>query len=555
MHSRNLVDWFLAFFNVFVVWSAGSILASYSSQVLQINPVVYVCTMFLSCSSALLLYAGPGKNSLNVLRSAQTWGYGIALIFGFIIGFGLFSQVTPVEGELLQMFTAIVSVFIGWLFYNRVPNKLQLVGLGFILSGIVWVCKNLPLDKIAVVVFLFLTLAIFQCLRSFIGESHKQFNYVLKYSQTPIRDQLRVIGYIMFTLSMLFLLVTLPLAYVQSFSGVRIHHTIPVLSDFLYFKGIFVATLVGVLVILPARFLEFNSLVKLKTENYLALGAVGPFATMFWQRATQSFTGLDLKEFTVDDVIAACLITAGGLIIVVSKILFKIKDKDLLNEYVDFISEDEESKHESHDIILNTLKFYNSNKKKVSEKLKLPIVVINDILQNNRALYARYLKEITRIYKNDILTKDSLTKINNRLSLDKDLIRLDRESYDYSIIYMDLNKFKEINDTFGHEFGDQALKVVADRIAKFEDKNTKAYRLGGDEFVIIAKRVKSKELYSLVDSLKQEIIHPFLLDKIDVVVNVGVSIGIAISIEHKEKRASELLSIADSGMYEQKHAR
>ncbi|HAG52488.1 MAG TPA: hypothetical protein DCL21_01740, partial [Alphaproteobacteria bacterium] len=250
MHSRNLVDWFFAFFNVFVVWSAGSILASYSSQVLQINPVVYVCTMFLSCSLALLLYAGPGKNSLNVLRSSQTWGYGIALIFGFIVSFGLFSQVTPVEGELLQMFTAIVSVVIGWLFYNRVPNKLQVVGLVFILAGVLWVCKNLPLDKVAVVIFLFITLAIFQCLRSFIGENHKQFKYVLKFSKNPIRDQLRVIGYIMFTLSMLFLVIAILFAYIQTATGVRIHQAIPTLSDFLYFKGIFAATLVGVLIIL-----------------------------------------------------------------------------------------------------------------------------------------------------------------------------------------------------------------------------------------------------------------------------------------------------------------
>lgn len=183
--------------------------------------------MFLSCSEFLLLITGSGKRSINTLRSHQTWGYGISLILSFIVSFGLFSQVTPAEGELLQMFTAIISVLFGWILFNRVPNKLQVLGLFFIFAGIVWVCIHTDVSKLALIIFLVILLAVFQCLRLFTAETHYHFNNALKYSKTPIKDQLRVIGFIMFAVSVLFLLVVVPLAVLQSYTNEVIHPVVP----------------------------------------------------------------------------------------------------------------------------------------------------------------------------------------------------------------------------------------------------------------------------------------------------------------------------------------
>lgn len=549
MHSRNLFDWFLAFFNVFVIWSFGSIASSYSSQVLGINPIVYVCIMFLSCSAFLLMFTGPGKNSLNVLRNTQTWGYGLSLILSFIVSFGLFSQVTPAEGELLQMFTAIVSVVLGWLLFNRVPNKLQVVGLLFIFAGVVWVCTYQSLDKIALIVFLVILLSVFQCLRSFTAESHYHFNHVIKYSKNPIKDQLRVIGFIMFSVSISFLMVVLPLAALQSFTGQIIHPVIPTLADFLYFKGIAVSILVGVLIILPARFLEFNSLNKLKTENYLALGALGPFATMFWQSVTQGYTGLDLTSFSSADIFAAVLISIGGLIIVVSKVLFKAKEQDILNEYINYIDSDT---IESYEIIRKSLDYFDDNKKEVAEVLKLPEPVINKILTEKLTLKEKYFKLVSKQYRKKIVTMDILTKMHNRVALEDEFRKLDFNNKEYALVYFDLNKFKDINDRFGHDSGDYALKVISKRLLAISKKNVDFYRLGGDEFVLVYKVNNLSGLQDFINKAEIEICHPFELDTFDVVVNVGVSFGIVKSTDYN-KPADQLLKIADENMYKNKH--
>ena len=549
MHSRSLFDWFLAFINVFVVWSFGSIASSYSSQVLGINPIVYVCVMFLSCSGFILLLTGPGKKSLNILRSSQTWGYGVALIVSFIVSFGLFSQVTPAEGELLQMFTAIISVLFGWLFFNRVPNKLQMVGLAFIAAGVIWVCVHLPLEKVALIVFLVLLLSVFQCLRSFTAENHSHFNYVLKYSESPIKDQLRVIGFIMFCLSIAFLLAVVPLALLQTYTGQTIHPVIPTLDDFLYFKGICVATLVGILIILPARFLEFNSLAKLKTENYLALGAIGPFATMFWQNVTQSYTGLDLTSFSSVDIWAAVLISVGGLIIVVSKLLFKAKEQDILNEYIDYI--DTEAP-DSYEIIVKSLDYFDAQADKAAEVLGVPEVVVKNILKDKLSLKAKYLKRVSKNYRKKVVTMDILTKMHNRQALEDRVKALATTKSDYTVVYMDLNKFKYINDTFGHESGDYTLKVISKRLLKVATKGIDFYRLGGDEFVVIIKTAKDAKLKTILDKIKEDITHPFTLEKFDTVVNIGVSMGIIKSIDHPGKGPKELIKLADASMYEEK---
>tara|TARA_Y100000590_G_scaffold103259_1_gene117387 strand:+ start:340 stop:1998 length:1659 start_codon:yes stop_codon:yes gene_type:complete len=549
MHSRSLFDWFLAFFNVFVIWSFGSIASSYSSQVLGINPIVYVCIMFLSCSGFLLLLTGPGKNSLNILRNPQTWGYGVSLIVSFIISFGLFSQVTPAEGELLQMLTAIVSVLFGWILFNRVPNKLQVLGLLFIGAGILWVCVHLSLEKVALIVFLMILLSIFQCLRSFTAENHSHFNHVLKYSKTPIKDQLRVIGFIMFCLSISFLAIVVPLAFLQSYTGQEIHPVIPTLDDFLYFKGICVSVLVGILIILPARFLEFNSLSKLKIENYLALGAIGPFATMFWQKVTQGYTGLDLTSFSSSDIWAAVLISVGGLIIVVSKLLFKAKEQDILNEYIDYIHT---SASDSYEIIVRTLDYFDAKASKAADVLGIPEVVITNILKDKLVLKPKYLKSVSKNYRKKVVTMDILTKMHNRLALEDTFKKLTENKSEYALIYMDLNKFKYINDTFGHESGDYTLKVISTRLLNIADKTLDFYRLGGDEFIAIIKSSKESKVQKLVNKIKEEVTHPFTLEKFNIVVNVGVSMGIVSTSKYPNTNPQELLKIADEGMYKNK---
>ena len=79
---------------------------------------------------------------------------------------------------------------------------------------------------------------------------------------------------------------------------------------------------------------------------------------------------------------------------------------------------------------------------------------------------------------------DSLTKLHNRGAYDKMVNKLEGGK-SYSVIVMDVNNFKEINDTYGHDYGDDVLKKVASVIEKAFDSRCTCYRVGGDEFYII----------------------------------------------------------------------
>lgn len=88
---------------------------------------------------------------------------------------------------------------------------------------------------------------------------------------------------------------------------------------------------------------------------------------------------------------------------------------------------------------------------------------------------------------------DVLTKLYNRTAYERAASKLDGSS-PYSVIVIDINDFKEINDTFGHDFGDSVLKKVASVIRKSFKNGCSWYRVGGDEFYIISRDTDPKKL-------------------------------------------------------------
>jgi diguanylate cyclase (GGDEF)-like protein len=138
---------------------------------------------------------------------------------------------------------------------------------------------------------------------------------------------------------------------------------------------------------------------------------------------------------------------------------------------------------------------------------------------------------------------DELTGLSNRRNFLSELNKLD-SGY---IFLLDLNGFKRINDTHGHEAGDQLLKQVAIRFARALPANAQIARLGGDEFGVIAK-ISEQEASELALAIRATLSYPISLahhqEKID------VSIGFAPIAEASD--VAESLRRADSAMYEAK---
>jgi diguanylate cyclase (GGDEF)-like protein len=149
---------------------------------------------------------------------------------------------------------------------------------------------------------------------------------------------------------------------------------------------------------------------------------------------------------------------------------------------------------------------------------------------------------------------DSLTGLPNRSHLQRDLdARLrDGTPTPFAVGILDLDSFKEVNDTLGHEQGDELLQEVARRMVIALRSRAVVCRLGGDEFAIIVDSCTTKEAAELVAlRLHAALDAPVLLSGIEI--NVSGSLGIALAPQHGTA-AGVLLRRADQAMYEAKHA-
>ncbi|EPJ7990936.1 diguanylate cyclase domain-containing protein [Pseudomonas aeruginosa] len=153
--------------------------------------------------------------------------------------------------------------------------------------------------------------------------------------------------------------------------------------------------------------------------------------------------------------------------------------------------------------------------------------------------------------------RDPLTGLGNRKAFDEQLgqalLRAGSGGSELALLYLDLDRFKEVNDRFGHDVGDALLRTVAERVRSTLRQPDKAYRLGGDEFAVLLEDSQENNPQRLAERLLAALVQPIALngERIDF---VTPSIGIALYPRHAGD-AEGLVRAADSAMYQAKRQR
>ena len=147
---------------------------------------------------------------------------------------------------------------------------------------------------------------------------------------------------------------------------------------------------------------------------------------------------------------------------------------------------------------------------------------------------------------------DGLTGLLNKRYFDRVLTVLEQHSQPFALFYMDLDRFKPVNDTYGHDVGDKLLKGVAQRLQGCIRSRDYAFRLGGDEFALLLLGPMTQETCARkMDMICEMIAVPYEID--GNAVSVGASCGYALypaeSVDVQQVRC-----IADQRMYENKQA-
>lgn len=155
-----------------------------------------------------------------------------------------------------------------------------------------------------------------------------------------------------------------------------------------------------------------------------------------------------------------------------------------------------------------------------------------------------------------LANQDALTGLPNRRLFEKrlehDLAHAKRHKKLMSLLYIDLDHFKHINDSCGHRTGDEVLVKVAERLKASIRAEDTAARMGGDEFTVILSEVKSAaDARQVAHKIIQNINKEFHID--EHVINIGCSIGYSIYPEHSNSLRS-LIHVADNAMYQAKQS-
>jgi len=188
----------------------------------------------------------------------------------------------------------------------------------------------------------------------------------------------------------------------------------------------------------------------------------------------------------------------------------------------------------------------------------LGLTVATLVLVGVRAtLSHRELNALTRVHHHEAVT-DELTGLGNRRQLTSELeARLTDPSRpggpegDLALLMIDLDHFKEINDSFGHPTGDGLLRLIGPRLRSVTRSDDVVARLGGDEFAVLLTGADVEFATSIAERITSEIEPPFEVEGSSL--HVGASIGIALSPRHAST-ATELMRCADVAMYRAKAA-
>jgi len=167
----------------------------------------------------------------------------------------------------------------------------------------------------------------------------------------------------------------------------------------------------------------------------------------------------------------------------------------------------------------------------------IPVILhIIDVISQNAVREMEYKK---------LSETDTMTQLFNK----NKYLQMIKEYYPeidtIGVMFWDVNGLKEVNDTYGHEYGDHLISAIASAIKENIGEYTNAFRIGGDEFVVIIENVTEEDLMLIRDKCKASILIKDKVSKIPISASVGYAVGLGDNIE-------TLIAKADANMYKDK---
>ncbi|WP_077610994.1 GGDEF domain-containing protein [Clostridium sp. Marseille-P2415] len=212
-------------------------------------------------------------------------------------------------------------------------------------------------------------------------------------------------------------------------------------------------------------------------------------------------------------------------------------------------------KSEDTVLLVTAIPIGNSSRPAVLELLKnaTDTMLIGSGDYNKGEMLSRFVQEL-----NDIIVKDPLTSLYNRRfiaeRLPADIIEATLMHMPLSVCFFDMDNFKSINDLYGHESGDLAIKAVGEAISRnIRFENAWAARYGGDEFLLYLKNTEEDQARVIAERIQRDV-ENISADQLMKASHLSISFGIE-TMKDIPMTAEELIRRADEKMYQAKNAK
>jgi diguanylate cyclase (GGDEF)-like protein len=200
-----------------------------------------------------------------------------------------------------------------------------------------------------------------------------------------------------------------------------------------------------------------------------------------------------------------------------------------------------------------------ANRKELSEQLGRPVslkTVLMDVLFSSGLIRVPVVMEYDEYRKLQVsAVTDPLTGLSNRRlfaeSFEKELTRARRYGLPLGLVVLDLHRFKEVNDKYGHLRGDDVLRGTASTLRKALRTSDSAFRIGGDEFALLLPQTDAVQALAL--SRRVETVFVEILRPLGLAFPVTMDHGVA-TFPQDGEHAEQLIRIADERLYRLKHA-
>ncbi len=276
------------------------------------HAIVFILYSMVIAAIGLLLVTGLGEGWKRVVLHPLSWLVGASTI-GLEITFCLtVGKIAPAESSLIVRSAIPFSILAGWTFFGRRPSRLAWVGFVIVLAGLGILVGILDLQRQSMGLVYGLLTGLLIVSRSFSGEFHPWNR-----SARTVHEKLRITGLIVLVTAVFGLVLAATTAALVAAGHINPSEAVPAPADFRHLPTFGLALVVGGALFTAMNYLQFSSVVKIQTENFIATSAFMPLVTFALQEMAATLGVLTPSPFDWRLLPAMALVIAGVIAVII----------------------------------------------------------------------------------------------------------------------------------------------------------------------------------------------------------------------------------------------